>query len=152
MRVRVIDASIQHDGRRLQVGDVVELGERAADALLRLVVVERVDADSNFEPASDSTTAAQQPPKPDINSADVDALVEPTSDSTTAAQQPPKLDINSADVAALAALPALGLERAELIVRHRSRHGRFESVEYLQAIDGIGKRTIARIRDLVTCI
>lgn len=125
MRVRVIDASIQHDGRRLQVGDVVELDERAAAALLRLAVVERVDAVSNVDPASDSTTAAQQPPK---------------------------LDINSADVAALAALPALGLDRAELIVRHRSRHGRFESVEHLQAIDGIGKRTIERIRDLVTCI
>ncbi|MFQ5690859.1 MAG: ComEA family DNA-binding protein [Gemmatimonadota bacterium] len=60
-----------------------------------------------------------------------------------------RLDLNRADTLQLQALPGIGPARARAIVRTRRRLGRFDSVEELTAVPGIGPRTLARLRHFV---
>lgn len=60
------------------------------------------------------------------------------------------LDINTASEPQLESLPGIGPERAAAIVAERERRGGFTSVGQLSAVRGIGEKTIADLRDLVT--
>ena len=60
-----------------------------------------------------------------------------------------RIDVNRAPVAVLALLPGVGPTRAEAIVLHRVRHGRFRRPEDLEAIDGFGAATVAGLSDHV---
>jgi competence protein ComEA len=58
------------------------------------------------------------------------------------------VDINHADAKALAeGLEGVGLSKAEAIVAYREQHGPFRSVEQLDKVKGIGKKTVERNRD-----
>ena len=59
------------------------------------------------------------------------------------------VDINAADQAALEALPGIGPATAAAIIEHRARIGRFESVDQLLDVPGIGEAKLAALRDLV---
>jgi competence protein ComEA len=59
------------------------------------------------------------------------------------------VDLNRAGPAELDALPGLGPVLAERIVEHRRRHGRFERVEDLLAVRGVGPRLLERLRPRV---
>lgn len=59
-----------------------------------------------------------------------------------------QVDINHADAKALAqGLQGIGLSKAEAIVAYREQHGPFRSVEQLDKVKGIGKKTVERNRD-----
>lgn len=60
-----------------------------------------------------------------------------------------KLDLNAADVEQLDQLPGIGRVMAERIVRWRTEHGRFASVDQLREVGGIGHTRWARLRELV---
>ena len=60
-----------------------------------------------------------------------------------------KVDLNTATLAALDTLPGVGPVTAQRIVDWRTTHGRFDSVEQLREIDGIGPSRFARLKDLV---
>ena len=60
-----------------------------------------------------------------------------------------KVELNTADKPALEALPGIGPRTAELIIEYRTENGRFEKIEDLMNIRGIGERTFLRLRDLV---
>lgn len=58
------------------------------------------------------------------------------------------VDINSASAKVLAeGLQGVGLSKAEAIVAYREQHGPFRSVEQLDKVKGIGKKTVERNRD-----
>jgi competence protein ComEA len=58
-----------------------------------------------------------------------------------------RLDLNRASAADLEALPGIGRERAERIVAERAaRGGRFDAVDDLRDVPGIGPKTLARLR------
>ena len=57
---------------------------------------------------------------------------------------------NSATAAELVALSAVGPKTAALIVAHRREHGAFARLEQLLAIKGIGRKTLDKLRPLVT--
>jgi len=59
------------------------------------------------------------------------------------------IDLNAATVKELAALPGVGKKRAQAIVAYRAENGKFESVDEIRKIDGIGKKTFNKIRDRV---
>jgi competence protein ComEA len=67
--------------------------------------------------------------------------------STTAAAV--IVNLNTASQAELMRLPGIGEKYAERILRYRSEHGPFTSVADLDAVKGIGKKTIERLRPLV---
>jgi competence protein ComEA len=60
-----------------------------------------------------------------------------------------KVDLNSATLAELDTLPGVGPVTAQRIVDWRTRHGRFDSVEQLREIDGIGPSKFAKLHDQV---
>lgn len=61
-----------------------------------------------------------------------------------------KLNLNTADAAALDTLPGVGPATANAIIGWRDANGRFTAVEDLLSVPGIGDKTLAELRDLVT--
>jgi competence protein ComEA len=59
------------------------------------------------------------------------------------------IDINTADETELQKLPGVGPVLAGRIVAHRETIGRFESVDDLLDVPGIGETRLASIRDLI---
>lgn len=60
------------------------------------------------------------------------------------------LDLNTATEAELDALPGVGPNRAQAIIEHRSKNGPFASVEDLRNVKGIGDKTFADLKPLLT--
>jgi competence protein ComEA len=63
--------------------------------------------------------------------------------------EPDKVDLNSATLTDLDTLPGVGPVTAQSIVDWRTEHGRFDSVDQLREIDGIGPSRFAKLQDLV---
>jgi competence protein ComEA len=61
-----------------------------------------------------------------------------------------RVNLNTADAAALDTLPGVGPATAAKILAWRDEHGRFESVDDLLDVGGIGEAKLDAIRDLVT--
>ena len=61
-----------------------------------------------------------------------------------------KVNLNTADADALDTLPGVGPATAQKILAWREQHGRFEAVEDLLDVGGIGEAKLDAIRDLVT--
>jgi competence protein ComEA len=56
------------------------------------------------------------------------------------------ININTADEEELDELPQVGPATAEAIIEHRLANGRFDSVDELQEVSGIGPETIKKIK------
>lgn len=74
----------------------------------------------------------------------------PGDEVPTASQSSLLLDLNRADTTALEALPGIGPVLAQRIVEFRMRHGPFTQVDDLLKVQGIGPKTLERLRPLVT--
>ena len=59
------------------------------------------------------------------------------------------LDLNSATLSQLDELPGVGPVLAQHILDWRTEHGRFDSVDQLRAVSGIGDRKYADLKSLV---
>lgn len=59
------------------------------------------------------------------------------------------LNLNTADAVALEALPGVGPALAQRIIAWRETHGRFQSVEQLLEVSGIGSKTLDGFRNLL---
>ena len=77
------------------------------------------------------------------------AVAPPPPLKVAVAEQAP-LALNSATVEELVALPAIGPKIAARIVAFRSAHGPFERLEQLTQVNGIGAKTLAKLRPLLT--
>lgn len=75
----------------------------------------------------------------------VGAVAEPGAPATGTADD--RIDLNSADQAALETLPRIGPALAERIIAWREDNGRFQSVDDLLAVPGIGEKLLEAIRD-----
>ena len=60
------------------------------------------------------------------------------------------MDLNTAAVADLGRLPGVGKVRAQAIEAYRQEHGAFGTVDELLRVDGIGSKTLERLRPYVT--
>ncbi|WP_224046586.1 helix-hairpin-helix domain-containing protein [Arthrobacter sp. NicSoilB4] len=60
-----------------------------------------------------------------------------------------KISLNTAGVDELATLPRVGPVLAQRIVEWRTQHGRFQRVEELDAVDGVGPKLLAALLPLV---
>lgn len=59
------------------------------------------------------------------------------------------VDLNTADKAALEAVKGIGPKKAEAIIKYRTEHGSFKSVDDLAKVKGFGKKTVDKIRSEV---
>lgn len=64
-------------------------------------------------------------------------------------QQSQLIDLNAADVSQLQTLKGIGPVTAQRILDYRGQIGRFESVDQLMEVKGIGAKTLAKFRDQV---
>ena len=62
----------------------------------------------------------------------------------------PRVDINSATLKELQTLPRVGPRTAQRIIDYRSANGPFLVVDDLTAVRGIGPKSIAELRPLIT--
>ncbi|HRN30484.1 MAG TPA: helix-hairpin-helix domain-containing protein [Terrimesophilobacter sp.] len=61
-----------------------------------------------------------------------------------------KVNLNTADGPTLETLPRVGPALAARIIQWRETNGRFRTIEDLMSVSGIGEKTFAGLRDLVT--
>lgn len=61
-----------------------------------------------------------------------------------------KVNINLADVSELESLPGIGPSLAQRIVEYRQTHGRFDQIQDIMEVSGIGPATFEDLRDLIT--
>src|SRR5437867_3740081 len=62
----------------------------------------------------------------------------------------PRVNVNTATVEDLTSLPGIGPSYAKRIMEYREKNGPFKRVEDLLNVQGIGDKTLERIRDKVT--
>jgi len=60
------------------------------------------------------------------------------------------ININEASVTELAGLNGIGKTRAEAIIAYRSEHGKFENVDDMKKVKGVGKKTFEKISNRIT--
>lgn len=60
-----------------------------------------------------------------------------------------KININQADVTELQKIPGIGQKRAEDIFRYREENGKFKTIEDLQNVSGIGKKTLEKLAETI---
>ncbi len=60
------------------------------------------------------------------------------------------INLNTAAFEELLALPGIGEVRAQSIIDYRSAHGPFQSIEDIQAVEGIGAGIFEKVKDLIT--
>lgn len=61
-----------------------------------------------------------------------------------------KVDVNKADVKGLMSLKGIGQQKAQAIVKYRQMNGPFQSLDDLQNVPGIGAKTIANNKGMIT--
>ncbi len=61
-----------------------------------------------------------------------------------------KIDLNTADEALLCTISGIGESRARDIIAYRTDHGRFQTIEDLKNVSGIGEKTFEKIRDRIS--
>lgn len=61
-----------------------------------------------------------------------------------------KININKTNKEELEKLPGIGPVKAQRIIDYRERNNGFKSVDELTNVDGIGVKTLQKIRDLIT--
>ncbi len=66
-----------------------------------------------------------------------------------AGQSGDAVNINAATVKELSALPGIGKKKAEAIIAYRTENGKFNTVDEIKKIEGIGKKTFNKIRKQV---
>lgn len=61
-----------------------------------------------------------------------------------------KININSADKEELMTLTGIGETKASSIIEYRSKNGKFVSIEQLAEVNGIGIKTVEKLKDKIT--
>jgi competence protein ComEA len=61
-----------------------------------------------------------------------------------------KININTASVTELQQLPRVGPKVAQRIVDYRDKHGKFNRIEEIMKVQGIGEKTYEQLKDQIT--
>jgi len=61
-----------------------------------------------------------------------------------------KININTASISELQQLPRVGAKVAQRIVDYREKHGKFQRIEGIMKVQGIGEKTFEGLKDQIT--
>jgi len=73
-----------------------------------------------------------------------------STENTRPNQEGSKIDLNTATLTQLQELPRIGPKVAQRILDFRQEHGRFQRVEDLMKVQGIGEKTFQDLKPLIT--
>ena len=76
--------------------------------------------------------------------------ITPEDEQNTDSAQNGLININTADEAGLCDIPGIGSGRAKDIIKYRTEHGTFKSVEEIMQVTGIKEKLFAKIKDAIT--
>ncbi len=115
-------------------------------------VVDYYDPDrlEDFRVVKSAVEVPSEPPASDGADESDEGEGESPAGTTEVHASPSAVSINTATVAQLTTLPSIGPATAARIVEYRSHHGRFTSLEALQAVNGIGPRTVEKLRSFTS--
>ena len=71
----------------------------------------------------------------------------PSSNIGSSSSSDGKVNINSASESEFTTLPSIGPSKARAIINHREEHGRFQTVEDLKNVTGIGEKTFEQLKE-----
>jgi comEA protein len=63
-----------------------------------------------------------------------------------------KININNASITELCLLPDIGIKTAETIIEHRTKFGKFKSIEGIMKVKGIGKKKYDKMKNNITIV
>ena len=75
-------------------------------------------------------------------------IIEQTTKSSS--ENADKININTASVQELMKLKGVGEKKAQAIVDYRNENGRFETIEDIINVSGIGEKTLENLRDMIS--
>ena len=75
--------------------------------------------------------------------------VESSHASTGGSRNNGKININQADSSALQEIPGVGPATADKIIQYREANGRFQSIEDIKNVNGIGDKTFEKMKDQI---
>ena len=106
---------------------------------------------SEMAPTRDTQTpeTTAVPETTEVSGTEVSSSAVSTAASVTASASG-KVNINTATAAELDTLPGIGPVKAQSIIAYREANGNFSSIEDLILVDGIGEKTMAELRPLIT--
>lgn len=103
-----------------------------------------------YSSSSDTTLAVSEiSDYPRISSSDLEMLLDAKSNQSEI-KISSKININTADLTQLQTLNGIGEVKAKAIIEYRNTYGRFNSVEELKNVSGIGDKTFEKIKHLIT--
>ncbi len=70
-------------------------------------------------------------------------------ETTLPVQQSGKISINQASKEQLENITGIGPRKAEAIIKYREEHGAFQKIEDLLEIDGIGEKSLEKMKDQI---
>ncbi len=142
--------AVAHAAGAVQVPGVYRVppGGRVGD-LLALAGGAAPDADLNRLNLAAPVTDGSQVYVPRVGEVPPTPVAPPGGEAGASGQAAGPLDINTATQAELEELPGVGPATAEAILAERDRRGRFETVDDLLDVRGIGEAKLAQVRDLV---
>ncbi|MFY3791002.1 helix-hairpin-helix domain-containing protein [Ureibacillus sp. MALMAid1270] len=81
-----------------------------------------------------------------------DHPIEPIITTTTSSESSLNslVNINTATEAELTTLPGIGPSKAQAIISYRDEFGRFQTVDELKNVSGIGDKTIEKLKEFIT--
>ncbi|KFI60994.1 ComEA family DNA-binding protein [Bifidobacterium cuniculi] len=103
--------------------------------------------------SASGATPTSAPPSPERTTPPTAQAQEPSTSpmpSTTPTHTPEAIDLNTADQETLESIKGIGPVTASSIIAYRDARGPFSSVDELVNVDGIGEKTLAKIRDHLT--
>lgn len=61
-----------------------------------------------------------------------------------------KVNINKAEASELETLPGIGPSKSQAIIEYRNTNGKFNSIEDIRSISGIGEKTFEKLKDKIS--
>jgi len=93
-------------------------------------------------------------PKPDKEEKTEPDAQKPPQETKPEVKEKPKIDgkinINTATLEELDKLPGIGPVKAKSIIDYREKYGKFDSIEEITNIKGIGDKTFENLKDSIT--